>query len=943
MIETIFYFANRQADYDSNFNANNINTRTISFVPKNSKQGNIYKAGVRYGGVDTDLDYEAIKSVVKAWINGNDSDKPNFPSGGDGGSGGTTIIENPYDDQWIHDAIEEFEQRAEDEKNRVKEYINDKDLDIRNLIEHMFSDYEDIIQHYIDTGDPNYQEYTFGDPESMEWISKLGTVTDNGNGTYSVDWSSILQTVSSLKGEVDQIKASAGAGGFVDYNLLSSALYAYIEDNYTTSGMSSTWAKVLDPNGGFDEDTHNVLEWMASDVKTWANNQQAYSEAMAAAREYDETGKTVLQEAAAGLNALVEKQPDGTYKASTTLSSLVSDDVDTKLASLQLETLDDEAIASLYAHMDSEIEGKTAEAISGIESRVKTVEEAGYIKSTEAQNIITSKVNNATSGLATKTYVDNSVSNTESSMNSKINNVSASVATKVTKTNGRIESGVTIYGDQVEITGTHKLNLTADDINLTASSLVNIISSGNAKIAAKNLDLSGVTTTVYADDIVMNASHKLALTSDNFSIDGSVLAAKLGSASVTTDKIDITGLSNNQTLINALNSKISVNSLTAGTGGKTVTVDSNGVVVSSGSTVAANLKSDGSGSIANGAITWTSNGTISGIGSGFKTKLEDELTLKKLTVTNGSNIIYINPTDGIKQTISGTTKNQIAQNGSGSLAGGNISWTTAGATTIKGTFTTGDSGYQWKMSPGSIYASLDLSNGSSTPVSLSGNSSNGGWLKLYNPSDSSYVYLYGTTLRFVTSDGSSDDGINISYNKGINQPSVQFGKSSSPNSSWWGSDNFMQNVIKYNSDISIRTEARSSGATITVTDASGINTIGSTGQSASSDMRLKDVIANKELTAEQIADAPIFTYTPKTNPDANPIIGTSAQYWQEVLPEAVSEINEYLALDYTKVAITSVINLAKEVVILKTENTSLRERVEALEARLQLIENKLNA
>jgi hypothetical protein len=108
-------------------------------------------------------------------------------------------------------------------------------------------------------------------------------------------------------------------------------------------------------------------------------------------------------------------------------------------------------------------------------------------------------------------------------------------------------------------------------------------------------------------------------------------------------------------------------------------------------------------------------------------------------------------------------------------------------------------------------------------------------------------------------------------------------------------------------------------------------------------MRLKNVIANEELTAEQIANAPIFTYTPKSNPNANPIIGTSAQYWQEVLPETVSEINDYLSLDYSKVATASVINLAKEVVTLKEEKAALVERVEALEARLQVIESRLNA
>jgi len=111
----------------------------------------------------------------------------------------------------------------------------------------------------------------------------------------------------------------------------------------------------------------------------------------------------------------------------------------------------------------------------------------------------------------------------------------------------------------------------------------------------------------------------------------------------------------------------------------------------------------------------------------------------------------------------------------------------------------------------------------------------------------------------------------------------------------------------------------------------------------SSDMRIKNVIEDKHISAEQIADAPSFTYNIIGDTSNKVFVGTSAQYWQNVLPETVSEENEYLGLDYSKVATVSVINLAKEVVTLKQEKVTLVERIEALEARLQLIENQLNA
>lgn len=328
----------------------------------------------------------------------------------------------------------------------------------------------------------------------------------------------------------------------------------------------------------------------------------------------------------------------------------------------------------------------------------------------------------------------------------------------------------------------------------------------------------------------------------------------------------------------------------------------------------------------------------------FINQVGESITAKRLSAVNGSNTIDINPTDGIKQTISDAVKNQINQDGSGSLASGNISWNTSGNTVITGDFQTGNSGYVWKMNGGSSsYASMLLTDSTNTPVKISGNSSNGGWLELANVSDGTRAILYGTSLRFATSSDTADDAVRIYYTYSTDQLHANFGKTSGPHEWMWNTSNFAKYGVQYDSNTIVRTECDSTSATVQVVDGSGTNTISSTGQNASSDMRLKDVIANKELTAKQIADAPIFTYTPKSNPNANPIIGTSAQYWQEVLPETVSEINNYLSLDYSRVATASVINLAKEVVTLKEEKAALIERVEALEARLQVIESKLNA
>ena len=110
------------------------------------------------------------------------------------------------------------------------------------------------------------------------------------------------------------------------------------------------------------------------------------------------------------------------------------------------------------------------------------------------------------------------------------------------------------------------------------------------------------------------------------------------------------------------------------------------------------------------------------------------------------------------------------------------------------------------------------------------------------------------------------------------------------------------------------------------TNVDGILT--ATNVSSSSDQTLKDKVADVELTAEQIAEAPAIKYTWKDNEkDQNVHVGTIAQYWQEVLPETVStDSNEKLTLDYQGAAMAAIINLAKEVVELKAKVAELESK-----------------
>lgn len=97
------------------------------------------------------------------------------------------------------------------------------------------------------------------------------------------------------------------------------------------------------------------------------------------------------------------------------------------------------------------------------------------------------------------------------------------------------------------------------------------------------------------------------------------------------------------------------------------------------------------------------------------------------------------------------------------------------------------------------------------------------------------------------------------------------------------------------------------------------------GQNTASDMRLKTVERNVVLKASDIANAPSFEYRWKTG-TTNLEVGSSAQYWQTVLPQAVKEGHDkYLTMQYGNIALVSVISLAKEVIALQKEIKELRQ------------------
>lgn len=108
-----------------------------------------------------------------------------------------------------------------------------------------------------------------------------------------------------------------------------------------------------------------------------------------------------------------------------------------------------------------------------------------------------------------------------------------------------------------------------------------------------------------------------------------------------------------------------------------------------------------------------------------------------------------------------------------------------------------------------------------------------------------------------------------------------------------------------------------------------------------SDIRLKNIVEYvNDLTVDKVAKAPLFKYYWRDRVNDRLRIGTSAQYWQEVLPQAVEICSDgYLGMSYAIAALASSVSVARKVVDhelrikqLEQENAILRKEIEELKA-----------
>lgn len=95
-----------------------------------------------------------------------------------------------------------------------------------------------------------------------------------------------------------------------------------------------------------------------------------------------------------------------------------------------------------------------------------------------------------------------------------------------------------------------------------------------------------------------------------------------------------------------------------------------------------------------------------------------------------------------------------------------------------------------------------------------------------------------------------------------------------------------------------------------------------------SDIRCKDVETYQwSPTLDMIADAPIIRYTMKDDEQKRERIGSVAQYWHKVMPEATQQDgNGILSMSYGEISLVNTIALARELKHLKAEIAELKKQ-----------------
>ena len=123
-----------------------------------------------------------------------------------------------------------------------------------------------------------------------------------------------------------------------------------------------------------------------------------------------------------------------------------------------------------------------------------------------------------------------------------------------------------------------------------------------------------------------------------------------------------------------------------------------------------------------------------------------------------------------------------------------------------------------------------------------------------------------------------------------------------------------------------------------------------------SDLRKKNVLSNEVLSVKEIAVAPLFRYTLKSDDNQYIHVGTSAQYWSGIHDEWFTRKDSegYYTMELQSLGVAMGISLAREIVkyesktdkkirLMKKKINVLEKANESLEARVKELEGRMTA
>lgn len=254
------------------------------------------------------------------------------------------------------------------------------------------------------------------------------------------------------------------------------------------------------------------------------------------------------QSAIADVKSLVERDSNDNLKATTYMTAMV----DQAIGGIRSDIGGNYASTTVFNKIDDD-----EDILSALVTKV-----TGDGSSVSSSADILAKVNNMSAGVVTTATLDNATASLIT------NNASSGLKTAVM---GKIDTAI----------NTAKLDLVAaNDYN--AASIVAMVNASNDS----SIKLS-------ADKINIDANHQLDLSAQTITVDAE-------------------NVNNLASKIDARAADVTVKSLSATNGTSSVIANSNGIIIKpTSSTTSVELKEDGSGNIASGAISWNTNGRLS--------------------------------------------------------------------------------------------------------------------------------------------------------------------------------------------------------------------------------------------------------------------------------------------------------------------------------------------